>query len=98
MYTSEMLAIVCTMFGIKSSYRQAEFDRMNLGSYVATNPHIVALVEKGIVKVSANGSLTIDRGQADRVMQSHECPKQYRGLLTNPSLYFKRSVTDLANV
>ena len=45
--------------GLISSARKREFEDNNLGIYGPTNQYVVSLAEKGMVKVAANGGITV---------------------------------------
>jgi hypothetical protein len=49
------LNVIC---GIKSSYRAAEFERRQLGRYSADNPHLAALVARGLLKINKAGAIS----------------------------------------
>jgi hypothetical protein len=44
---------------IKSGYRAGEFQKLELGEYGPTNPHIVSLVAKGLVSINRAGSIAV---------------------------------------
>jgi hypothetical protein len=53
----EQRALGC--FGLKSAYRQQEFNRYKLGRFDRDNPIIASLQAKGLVKINANGSIQV---------------------------------------
>ena len=90
-YTAEELAAMSIMCMNKASYRKAEFERLNLGTYTVDNPTIKSLIVKELVSVSKSGSISPNRGYMESVMKANEAPSRYKRYLCNWNMQFKSS-------
>jgi len=69
--------------------RKTEFLRNGLGEYHAGNPHVKALIDKGLVKVQGK-ALVPDKEAIIRVTKQHSTPKEFP-YLEGASYVFKNS-------